>query len=189
MCPDHCRAARINFWRHKAKFPQTNILECFKLLPEGLYSLQKLVISPSPSRSHCPHPPLWCHLCATSLQHHGQLSSNPHLCLWQFWTGGVFSGPCLFGGRPPPHPQTQQGQKMTFIFETPKDVLSHWGKTGHKQSREKTKDKRVRIYFIYLFLIFILASHGLSVISPHSVFLKVLSLCRRWVRGPFISHI
>lgn len=41
---------------------------------------------------------------------------------------------------------------MTFIFETPKDVLSHRGKTGHKQTREKTKDKRVRIYFIYFFL-------------------------------------
>lgn len=33
-------------------------------------------------------------------------------------------------------------------------MYCHWCETGHKQSREKTKDKRVQIYFIYLFLFY-----------------------------------
>lgn len=57
---------------------------------------------------------------------------------------------------------------MTFIFETPKDVLSHWGKTGHKQSREKTKDKRVRIYF-FIFIFYFHLGFTWTVSDLHSL--------------------
>lgn len=101
---------------HKGKFPE--LLEFLKGLPEGLYSLQIMVISPNLPWSPPP-------TAATVLNHFSTTDSSPQTTSHSYGIFGLegFISFFLVFLCPPPHSQTQQGQR-TFIFENGKDFLA-----------------------------------------------------------------